>query len=150
MISHFLFLTCMSSSGFAQDLHWIFTYEEAGGPPFTTHLIVEVSDDGVFQASTEGMPIQESGLTKRDVTKRISVEEVSHFVALAMDATDFTINPEQPWPDCRWAEMMVIKGREKIMRRSGCIDGNWSKRKHTRRLLEKIGSYLPSEMRVRP
>ena len=144
------FLICSSSLTFAQDDHWVFTYEEGGGLPGSTHLIVKVSDDGTFSASSEGLPIIESGLTKHEFSKLISNEEVSHFVELARAAKDFVINPEKPWPDCKRAEMMVIKMREKMMRRSGCMDKKWSERRHTKRLLARIESHLPSEMHDRP
>src|SRR5262249_14503706 len=95
---------CSSSLALAQEHHWVFTYEEGGGLPGSTELFVKVSDDGTFRASAEGLLI-ERALTTHDFSAHLATGEIAQFVELARAASDFVLNPEKPWPDCKWAEM---------------------------------------------
>jgi len=128
----------------------VFTYEFGGGMPGSTHYMYTVSDDGIFAVATEGLPITDAGPTKHNFTTNVSKGEVQEIVALAINAHDFVNNPAAPWPDCSWAEMMVINGREKIMRRSGCIDPQWADQTQTKLLLAQIQGHLPKDMRELP
>ena len=143
-------LTCVASYAASTEPHRVFSYEFGGGLPGSTHYMYTVSEDGIFAVATEGLPITDHGLTKHNFTTKVSKDEVLEIVALAVNARDFVNNPSAPWPDCGWAEMIVINGREKIMRRSGCIDLGWAEQAQTKLLLAKIEGHLPKDMRQLP
>ncbi len=128
----------------------MFTYELGGGLPGSTHYMYSVSADGTFVVATEGLPFTDTGLTKHNFTTKISKDEVQEIVELALNAHDFVKNPAAGWPDCSWAEMKVINDREKIMRRSGCIDPHWAEQSQVKLLLAQIEGRLPKGMRELP
>jgi hypothetical protein len=139
-------LMCVTSGAYATVPHWVFTYEMAGGLPGATHYLIQISDSGKFSATTEGLPLEHGHMKRRNFSKIIPEAELRKIIDLAVNAHDFVNNPEEIWPDFTWAEMMVINGREKIIRRSGPIDENWAEQPQTKSLRLEIEKNLPDEM----
>ena len=146
----FFSLVCLTSTAKCKEAHIVFTYEFSGGLPGSTHYMFRVSDDGTFSVETEGLPITDEGVTKQHFSTKITKDEVRKIVELAINARDFVNNPADPLADCSSAEMMVVNGREKIMRRSGCIDEKWDQQPQTKLLLAEIARHLPKDMRDLP
>jgi len=135
----------VSSYTYAKDPHWVFTYEEAGVRTGTAHYMIKISDDGTFSVSATSLPITKNGLTKHQFSTKLDKAEIERIVNLAMDAHDFITGQDDLMPDGMWAEMMVIRGREKVMRRSGYIN-EWSGHPQSQSLVNRVKSHLPKEL----